>query len=130
MAQRPRLRLWADRGTKWPGPTGTGPGSGGSHRSSGLLDPGCEVLNEVVHRSILRDQAGDLGRRVDHRGVVAAAELLADLRQRGVCELPRQVYRDLAGVGDRLRSPLAAELRDREPEAVGDRLLDPSDRDR
>src|SRR6478735_4791178 len=130
MAQPPRLRLWADRGTKRPGPTGTGAGSAGSHRSSGLLDPGCEVLNEVVHRSILRDQTGDLTRRVDHGGVVAAAELLADLGQRRVRELAREVHRDLPRVGDRLRAALAAELGDREPEPVGHRLLDAADRDR
>src|SRR4051794_39932920 len=98
MAQPPRLRLLTDWWTKEPGPTGTGGSSDGSHRSSGLLDPGCEVLDEVVHRSILRDQTRDLTRCMDHGRMVATAELLADLRQRGVCELAREVHRDLAGV--------------------------------
>src|SRR6476646_2309976 len=72
-------RTWTDPVMKQPGPTGTGASVDRSHRSSGLLDPCCEVLNEVVHRSILRDQTCDLTRGVDHGGVVAASELLADL---------------------------------------------------
>ena len=49
--------------------------------SSTVLEPCCEVLDEVVHRSVLTDHPGDLRRRVHHRRVVAVAELTADLRQ-------------------------------------------------
>src|SRR6266516_176364 len=51
------------------------------HISSILLDPCGQLLHQVVHRAILADLARDLGRCMDHGGVVAAAELLADLRQ-------------------------------------------------
>src|SRR4051794_15948176 len=87
-------------------------------RSARLLDPGCELLDEVVHSPVLTDHARDLGGRVDHGGVVAAAELLPDLRQRRVGELPREVHRDLARVDDPLRPLVAAELVQRQPEAL------------
>src|SRR6185436_19991183 len=89
-----------------------------------LLDPCSQFLHKVVHRAILADQARDLARRVAHGGVVAPPELLADLRQRRVRELAREVHRDLARVDDVLGALVAAELLEREPEAVADGLLD------
>src|SRR4051794_10140884 len=88
-----------------------------------------QFLHEVVHRPILTDQAGNLGGRVDDGGVVAAAELLADARQRGVRELAGEVHRDLTRVDDVLRPAVAAELLEREVEALGDEILDALDRD-
>src|SRR5207248_1179024 len=61
--------------------------------------------------------------------VVAAAELLAELRQRGVRQLAREVHGDLARVDDVLGALVAAELLEGELEALGDELLDPRDRD-
>src|SRR5581483_9522952 len=72
-----------------------------------LLHAGCELLDEVVHRPVLANQARDLRRRVDHGRMVAAAELLADLRQGRVGELAREVHGDLARVDDVLRAAVA-----------------------
>src|ERR687898_2858753 len=47
----------------------------------GLLDARGQLLHQVVHRAILANQACDLGRRVDDRRVVAAAEVPADAGQ-------------------------------------------------
>src|SRR5215204_3104755 len=124
-----RLRCARPRGTTG----GFEQGHWGRAKSStglaNLLDPGSEFLHKVVHRAILANQARDLARRVDHGGVIAPAELLADLRQRRVGELAREVHRDLARVHDVLGALVAAELLEREPEAVGDGFLDPLDRD-
>src|SRR4051794_1516449 len=75
-----------------------------------------QFLHEVVHRPVLTNEARDLGRRVDDSRVVAAPELLADLRQRGVRELPREIHRDLARIDDVLGALVAAELLQREAE--------------
>jgi hypothetical protein len=94
-----------------------------------VLDHACEVLNEVPDGPIFLHEPRDLRRRVDDRRMVAPAELPADLRQRGVRELARQVHRDLTRVDDVLRALVAAELGQAEPEAVGDELLNGVDRD-
>ena len=47
---------------------------------------------------------------MDDGRVVAAPELLADLRQRGVSQLTREVHRDLARIDDVLRATVAREL--------------------
>src|SRR5215472_2042296 len=75
--------------------------------SVGLLDPRGQLLHEVPHRSVLTDHAVDLRVGVDDRRVIAAAELLADLGQRRVGQLAREVHRHLARVGDRLGALLA-----------------------
>src|SRR5919201_3735424 len=95
------------------------------HSSADLFDARGQLLHEVVHRPVLTNHARDLRGRVDNRGVVATAELLADLRQRRVGEFARQVHRDLPWIDDVLRALVAAELVEREAEAVGDGLLDP-----
>ncbi len=76
--------------------------------SSTVLDPRGEVLHEVVHSPVLLDHPRDLRVRVEDGRVVAAAELLADLRERRVGELAGEVHRHLPRVGDRLGAPLAA----------------------
>jgi hypothetical protein len=47
---------------------------------------------------------------VEDRGVVLAAEALADVGKRVAGELPGEVHRDLAGKGDGLRAGLGAEV--------------------
>ena len=63
-----------------------------------LLDPVGELGDLVVDAAALGDQLADLLVGVHHRGVVAAAELLADLGQRQVGELAAEVHRDLPAV--------------------------------
>src|SRR5258708_39650608 len=60
-----------------------------------LLDPVGELRDLVVDRPALGHQRADLLVRVHHGRVVAAAELLPDLGQREVRQLPAQVRRDL-----------------------------------
>src|SRR5436309_2103342 len=126
---RPTVSLWGRAGEKGALSTGLSAGGEFIHTSAGLLDPCGQLLHKVVDRPVLADQPCDLGGRVDHGGVVAASELAPDLRQRRVSQLAREVHRDLAWIDDVLGAALSAELLQREPEAVGDELLDPLDRD-
>ena len=64
---------------------------------------------------------------MDHGCVVASPELPPDLGQRGVGQLARQVHGHLPRIRDSLRAPRAHELVERDPEPLGDRLLDPRD---
>ena len=130
--------LWRTSGENVPARTcGWGPTEStalegevrGTPSFTGLLDARGQFLHQVVHRPVLADEARDLVLRVDHRGVVAPTELLADHRQRRVGELAREVHRHLAGIRDCLRSPRAHELVERDAEALRDGLLDPRDRD-
>ncbi|MPM16706.1 hypothetical protein SDC9_63087 [bioreactor metagenome] len=89
---------------------------GGSDLLGLLTDPRGQLGDLGVDLPALREQLADLPLRVHHRGVVAAAELLADLRQRQVGELPAQIHGDLAGGGDVLRARRAAQLVDRQTE--------------
>src|SRR5690242_17162780 len=98
-------------------------------RSARLLHARCELLDEVVHTPVLAAQARDLRRRVDDRGVVAPAELLADLRQRGIGELAREIHRHLAWIDDVLRPAIARQLVHLDAEALADEVLNPLDRD-
>ena len=59
------------------------------------LDAVGELRHLVVDGPPLRHQRADLAVGVHHRGVVAAAEVLPDFRQRQVGELAAQVHRDL-----------------------------------
>src|SRR2546423_15690508 len=70
------------------------------HSSPDLLHTRGQLLHQVVHRAVLADQARDLGGGMDDGRVVAAAEFLADLRERRVGQLPREVHRHLARVDD------------------------------
>src|SRR2546429_4330115 len=123
------IARWTGSGGKRARRTGFSETGRSLHTSPDLFDPCGQLLHEVVHRAVLANQARDLGGRVDDRRVVAAAELLADLRKRRVGELAREVHRDLAGIDDVLRAPVAGELVEREAEALRDELLDPLDRD-
>src|SRR2546421_2550853 len=126
---RRRIARWTRDGGKRALRTGFSEAGRSLHTSPDLFDPRGQLLHEVVHRAVLADQARDLGGRVDDRRVVAAAELLADLRERRIGELAREVHRDLAGIDDVLRASVAGELFEREAEALRDEFLDPLDRD-
>src|SRR5690606_33876037 len=69
-----------------------------------LLDPARELGDLVVGRAALGHLPGDLLVRVHHRGVVAAAELLPDLRQGEIAQLSAEVHGDLTG-GDEHAGP-------------------------
>src|SRR2546423_4869260 len=99
-----------------------------STESAHLLDARGQLLQKVVHGAVLANQARDLRGGVDAGRMVAPAELLADLRQRGVCELAREVHRDLARIDDVLRALVADELLEGHVEALDDEILDALDR--
>src|SRR5215471_15822594 len=73
-----------------------------------LLDPVGELGHLVVDGTALSHQGPDLSLGVHDRGVVAAAKLLADLRQGHVSELTAQVHRDLPGGDENAGSRAAA----------------------
>src|ERR1700761_709943 len=62
-----------------------------------LLDAVSELGYLCINRAALGHQTADLAIGVDHRGVVPAAELLADLGQRHVGQLAAQVHGDMPG---------------------------------
>src|SRR3954467_9910917 len=78
----------------------------GHSRVAGLLlDPGGELGDLVVDAAALGEQLADLLVGVHDGGVVAATELLPDLGQGQLGELPAQVHGDLPA-GD--QDPAAA----------------------
>jgi len=76
----------------------------GSARSGLLLDAVGQLGDLRVDRPAFGHQGADFPVGVDDRGVVAAAELLADLGQRQVGELAAQVHGDVPG-GDEHPGP-------------------------
>src|SRR5262245_52042673 len=62
-----------------------------------MLDAVGQLGDLVEHAAPFGHQLPDLALGMHDGGVVAPAELLADLRQAQVGELPAQVHRDLAG---------------------------------
>src|SRR5712691_10093495 len=101
-------RLWTSFGDISRLRTGSWSAPARSTESAHLFDACGQLLHQVVHRAVLADQTRDLGRGVDDGGVVAAAEFLADLRERRVGQLAREVHRDLARVDDVMRALVAA----------------------
>src|SRR4051812_13479632 len=97
--------------------------------STGLLDAGRELLHQVVHIPVLPDQARDLGRRMDDRRVVASPDLLADLGQRRVRQLAREIHCALPRIDDVLRPAVTRQLAEADAEALADEPLDAVDRD-
>src|SRR6476619_1543415 len=82
----------------WPSiePHEPASGAGRTSRLTGLLlDPVGQLGDLVVDTASLGEQLPDLLVGVHDRGVVAAAELLADLGQRQLGELAAEVHRDL-----------------------------------
>src|SRR5690242_8057071 len=86
--------------------------------STALLDARGQFLHDVEGLAVFLQQARDLVDAVEHRGVVAAAELGADLWQRRIGQFAAQVHGD------------AAQVRDRDVEQLGGRALDLLDRER
>src|SRR5690349_9480968 len=99
-------------------------------RSPGLLDARRELLDDVERLAVLADQARDAVHAVHDRGVVAPAELGADLGKRLVGQLAAQVHRDVARQDDDLRALVAAQVDQAHAVGVADGLLDLLDRDR
>ena len=60
--------------------------------SRGVLDAAGELLDHVVHLSVLFDEFRHLVDRMQHGGVVSPAKALAYARQADVGEFPRQVH--------------------------------------
>src|SRR5206468_549710 len=88
-----------------------------------------EPVNGLAQRGIFAKQGLDLADRVQDRGVIHAAEGAADLGERGVGELPRQIHGDLTREGHRFRPILGLQLGELEPETFGNLPLDQLDRD-
>ena len=86
------------------------------------LEAGADEFDEVVQLRVVPvlELALDLVDGVDDGGVVTAAEARADLRQRGLGEIARQVHGDLARVGDLLRAAVAAQVVDVQAELPRD----------
>src|SRR6476469_10617745 len=78
--------------------------------STTLLDARGQLLYDVEGLAVFFQQARDLVDAVQHRGVVAAAELGADLRQRRIGQFAAQIHGDVARVGDRLLAAVAAQV--------------------
>src|SRR3990167_7327288 len=78
----------------------------------------------LVQFAVFLPVAADLAHRMQHRGVVAPAEQLADLGQALLRHLLGQVHRDLARLGDAGRALLAVHVGDLDLVEVGHRLLD------
>ena len=85
-------------------------------------------VHEVELHPVLAQLLGDLVHGVEHGGVVAAAEGVADAGQGGIRELPAQVHGDLSWVDDVLAAPRRAEVCDGHPERGGHDPLDRVDR--
>jgi hypothetical protein len=83
----------------------------------GLPRPGITVEN-----------GPDFADRVQHRGVILAAEGPADLGERGVGELPRQIHGDLTGEGHHFRPILGLQLGELDAEEFGNLPLNQLDR--
>src|SRR3954451_6525175 len=81
-----------------------------------VLDAADELVDLFEHHAPLGHLAPDLLARVHHRGVVAAPELLGDLRIAVVGELAEDVHPDLARGHERPAPALATQVFDRPPE--------------
>src|SRR5215472_11228743 len=84
-----------------------------------LLDLVSKLGDLVVNRPTLGHQRADLPLGVHDSGVVPAAEVLADLWQRQVGQLPAQVHGDLARGDEDTRSRRTAEVIDGQAEIRG-----------
>src|SRR5487761_1599545 len=94
-------------------------------RSSVLMSDGVAELAEVGGVVVVDgDSVGHTPARVQNRGVVAAAEGLADALQWRVGELAHQVDGELPCPGDLAETAGTGEVGDREAEVLGDDALD------
>src|SRR6476661_191336 len=86
------------------------------------------VLHTLAERAIARHLPAHLVHAVNHRGVVAAAERLADLDQLHLEQFAREIHRDLSRHGERLDARLRAKPLGRDTPATGHDFLDLVDR--
>src|SRR4029453_3325075 len=94
-----------------------------------LFDACGELLDQVVDVSVFLDELGDLRGGVNHRRVIAPAELLSDLGERAVRELATEIHGHLPRIDDLLRTTVAGQLLNGHAESLDDDLLDLLDRD-
>src|SRR5262249_22395598 len=123
-----------------------GRGSAGAHRPSTAIysgspqvkDERCarrsdkrveQLIDRAVQILVAAPESVDLVNRVQDGGVVLAAELPADLRQRRRGELLHQVHGDLAREGDGLGVAAHLQVLLAQPELLADALLDQVDGD-
>src|SRR5689334_8995955 len=93
--------------------------------ASALLELELDGFDAVEELAVFAlDPTLDLLDRAHHRGVVLAAETLAELRVARLEPLPAQVHRDHARIGDRAMPPVRAQVRHADVEVVADRVLD------
>src|SRR6187549_2278387 len=86
-----------------------------------------EALDVGADRGVLDEQLLDLADRVEHRRVVLASEVAAELLERGAGELAAQVDADLARLRRRLGPAAGVEVAHLLVEVAGDDLLDLGD---
>ena len=87
-------------------------------------------FNRVTEVRILFHILLDILDGIYNSRVIAVAEFLADRGKCHLCDLMHQIDRDLAGVGDLLRTLLRADIVRGDAVQVGDLLNDVLDRDR
>src|SRR5260370_38058732 len=100
---------------------------GGS--SGGLLQGAHQTGNRAVEFFVGPPQLFDLVDRMQHRGVVLAAELAADLRKRSGGELLDDIHRHLARKSDRARVTADLEVLLPQIKVLADSFLDQVDGD-
>ena len=109
-----------ETGRRWRLWTGRIAGLGGkAHR---------QFVHLLSEHLLAGDLPLDLLARVDHGGVVLAAEAVADVGKGGLDDLPAQVHGHLAGQHDGLVPPAGAQVVHAHPEKVRHRFLDGGDR--
>ena len=92
------------------------------------MDKVNEFLDCDLQRRVHLHGRLDLFAGVDDSGMVAPAKLCSNLRQRAVCQLPRQVHGNLARKGDVFRALFRFHFRDLDAVVIRDDSLDQVDR--
>src|ERR1043165_5041626 len=120
-------KAWFRNGNLW---TKRPSGQGAETIHSLYMDSSCSSQQDLLQlRVIAREllirlaQLLGLAAGVEHGGVGAASERLADLRKALLGELLGERHRDLARPGHGTEALLRVHLRDLDLEVVGDRLL-------
>src|SRR5215510_4157842 len=116
-------RAWRVSGVR--GQAAGKPGDGGGSQRYPLG----QRVDSLLELRVLLDHRLKLGDRVEHRGVVLAAEGAADVAQGSVSELTREIHGDLAGEGHRLGPVLGAHVGELDAEELCRFALDVLDGD-
>src|ERR1700730_13635225 len=123
--------LRRDRSIPWNGRRTAsfgGAGNGAGAFFALALEHPAQQLDVLRQRRIALDQLLDLFDRMDHGGVVAAAEFAPDFGQGARGQLLGEVHRDLARAGDDSGAPARCHFGQLDVEMLGDPLLDRVDR--